>query len=328
MNADEVRRMLENATGQDLPWRLAEVVQRQTEGNPFFVQEVIRYLVEEGLLTRERGRWRETRDTPVEMSIPEALRDVISKRLSRLGPECNRLLSIAAVIGREFRLEVLQKVAGLPDEVLVSTLEEAKKAAVVEERIGVGATVNYRFAHAFFRQTLYEKIIAPRRIRLHQEVAKALEELHANRLEEHSVELAEHFSHSSDLSDLAKAVSYGEMAAHHAVSVYAYSEAVRLLEQALKIQEVLDPEDKAKRCDLLLALGDALVTGGEPRRVVDIEAPAAFSLAEAIGDTARAARVCILAMEALTHHGAAEMYATPEYAQWAERADYYGKPEP
>jgi len=326
LNADEVRRMLENITGQDVPWGLAEAVHRQTEGNPLFVQEVVRYLAEEGLITREQGRWRATRDTPLEMSIPEGLRDVIGKRLSRLSTECNRLLSVAAVIGREFRLKVLQRVAGVAEDELITALDEAKRAAVVEERSAVAAAVTYRFAHAFFRQTLYEEIIAPRRIRLHQQVAKALEELYASRLEEHATELAEHFSHSSDPSDLAKAVSYGEMAAQRALTVYAYGEAVRLLEQALKVQEVLDPEDKAKRCDLLLALGDALILASEHQRVIDIEAPQALSLAEAIADNTRASRACLLAMKGLLFFGTAT-WASTEAAQWAGRADRYAEPE-
>jgi len=326
LNADEVRRMLENITGQDVPWGLAEAVHRQTEGNPLFVQEVVRYLAEEGLITRTQGRWRATRDTPLEMSIPEGLRDVIGKRLTRLSAECNRLLSIAAVIGREFRLKVLQRVAGVAEDELITALDEAKRAAVVEERSTIAAAVTYRFAHAFFRQTLYEEIIAPRRIRLHQQVAKSLEQLYASRLEEHATELAEHFSHSSDPSDLAKAVSYGEMAAHRAMFVYAYGEAVRLLGQALKVQEVLDPEDKSKQCDLLLALGDALILASEHQRVIDIEAPQALSLAEAIADNTRASRACLLAMKGLVVYGT-PAWASPEAAQWAGLANRYAEPD-
>ena len=217
LNADEVRRMLASIAGQEVPWGLAEVVHRQTEGNPLFVQEVMRYLAEEGVFVREKGRWQAKGDTPIEMRIPDGLRDVIGKRLSSLSESCNKVLAVAAVIGRDFRLEVLQKVAGMTEEEIFKALEEARKVAVIEERTGVGAVVNYRFTHAFFRQTLYEEIIAPRRIRLHQQVARALEEVYKNRLEEHAAELAEHFSYSSDSADLTKAVSYGEMAAKRAM---------------------------------------------------------------------------------------------------------------
>ena len=110
-------------------------------------------------------------------------------------------------------------------------------------------------------------MIAPQRLQLHQQVARSLEEQYAGRLEDHAGELAEHFSQSTDHTDLKKAVEYGEMAAKRALEVYAFGEAVRLLEQSLKIQKVLDPSDKGKQCDLLLELAEVLTEAGEPRRV-------------------------------------------------------------
>jgi tetratricopeptide (TPR) repeat protein len=325
LNADEVRRMMESITRESVPWGLAEAVHRQTEGNPLFIQEVVRYLAEEGLITRKEGGWRPTSDTPLEMSIPEGLRDVIGKRLSLLSPECNQLLAVASVIGREFAPETLKAVTGINEDVFVNALKEAVRLSILEEHSQRG-TVRYRFTHAFFRQTLYEEMIAPQRLKLHQQVARSLETLYAKRLGEHATELAEHFSHSTDPADLKKAVGYGEMAAQRATDVYAYGEAIRLLEQALKMQEILDPEDQAKRCDLLLALGDALILAGEHQRVIDTEAPQALSLAEAIADNKRASRACLLAMQGLTVYGTVLM-ASPEAAQWAARADRYAEPE-
>jgi serine/threonine protein kinase/tetratricopeptide (TPR) repeat protein len=325
LNADEVRRMLDSIARESVPWGLAEAVHRQTEGNPLFVQEVVRYVAEEGLITRKEGRWRLTRDTPLEMSIPEGLRDVIGKRLSLLSPDCNQLLSMASIIGREFALETLKAVAGINEDAFANALKEAVRLSVLEERSQRGL-VRYRFTHAFFRQTLYEEMIAPHRLKLHQQVARSLEALYAKSLEGHAAELAEHFSHSTDPADLKKAVEYGKMAAKKATDVYAYGEAVRLLEQALKVQEVLDPEDKAKRCDLLLALGDALLLAGDARRVIDVEAPQAFSLAEATADNKRASRACLLVMKGLATYGAT-MMASPLAAQWAARADRYAEPE-
>ncbi|MEW6184977.1 MAG: protein kinase, partial [Thermodesulfobacteriota bacterium] len=327
LNADEVRRMLAGIAGEQVPWSLAEAVHRQTEGNPLFVQEVIRYLAEEGVFVRDKGRWLPSKDTPVEMRIPDGLRDVIGKRLSSLSESCNKVLSVAAVIGRDFRLEVLQQVAGLSEEEIFKALEEARKTAVIEERTGAGAVVNYRFAHAFFRQTLYEEIIAPRRIRLHQQVARALEEVYKTRLEEHAAELAEHFSYSSDSADLAKAVSYGEMAAKRAISVYAYSEAVKFLDQAIKVQEILDPEDKAKRLDMLLDLCDALLIVLEVRRILDTVAPEAFSLAESLEDGFRASRACMAALFTIYSEEALPGWASPQAVEWTQRADRYAKPD-
>jgi tetratricopeptide (TPR) repeat protein len=186
--------------------------------------------------------------------------------------------------------------------------------------------VNYRFAHAFFRQTLYEETIAPRRIRLHQQVARALEEIYKDRLEQHAAELAEHFSYSSDRADLEKAVSYGEMAARRATDVYSYGEAVRLLEQALKVQEILDPENRAKRCGILLDLGWARFYSNEYRHILDSEAPEALALAEGAGDTGRACRACLLATSAIDAAGQGPGFGTPEAMRWVEAFDRYASP--
>jgi tetratricopeptide (TPR) repeat protein len=325
LNADEVRRMMESITRESVPWGLAQAVHRQTEGNPLFVQEVIRYLAEEGLISRKEGQWRPTKDTPLEMSIPEGLRDVIGKRLSLLTPECNQLLAVASVIGREFVLETLKAVVGINEDIFVNALKEGVRLSILEERSQRGM-VRYRFTHAFFRQTLYEEMIAPQRLKLHRQVACSLETLYAKRLEEHATELAEHFSHSTDPADLAKAVSYAEMAAKKATGVYAYGEAVRLLEQALKVQEVLDPEDKARRCDLVLTMGDALILAGQHERIIETEASEALSLAEAIADNTRASRACLLAMKGLLTTGTMGV-SSLKVEQWVARADRYAEPE-
>ena len=325
LTADEVQRMMTGIAGHDVPWSISEAVYRQTEGNPLFVQEVLRYLVEEGVLTR--GHNGSARRTPPEMRIAEGLTDVIGKRLSRLSSEANSVLSVAAVVGRDFRLDVLQKVAGLSEDDLFAALEEAQAAAVIEERSAAGTGVGFRFAHAFFKQTLYEETFAPRRIRLHQQVGRALEEAYTDHLDEHAAELTEHFAQSTEHEDLEKALSYGEMAAARAMSVYAYGEAARLLEQALLVQEVLDPDDKAKRCDLLLALGEALMPAGDPLKAVEAVAPEAFDLSEELEDNRRASAACMLGMWGLARYGAGMAMTTPEYRMWAERADRHATPE-
>jgi eukaryotic-like serine/threonine-protein kinase len=319
LTADEVGRMVNAITSREIPWGIAEAVHRQTEGNPLFVQEVVRYLVEEGLLARQGDK--KQSQTPAVMRIPEGLRDVVGKRLTRLSPECNRILQVAAVIGRDFQLRTLQRVSGAEEDVLYTALEEATGAAVIEERTGVGGAIQYRFAHAFFRQMLYDEMIAPRRIRLHQQVARALEQQYTSRKEEHAAELAEHYSYSSSKADLRKAVSYGELAARRAEAVYAYGEAARLYQQALQVQEVLDPEDKAKRCDLLLNMGNTLRMAGEPRHVVDIEAPATLALADEMDDGSRAARCAYLAALSLIAWGSAPAITSQEYQRWLQVLD-------
>ncbi|MCZ6784933.1 MAG: AAA family ATPase [Proteobacteria bacterium] len=326
LSQDEVHRMLQTIAGHEVPWRWAEVVHRQTEGNPLFIQEVMRYLVEEGLLAREEGELRRVGDEALAGRIPEGLRDVIGKRMARLSEQANQVLSVAAVIGRDFSLDVLQRVLGRSEEELFEAIREALATVVVEERMTVGALVSYRFTHAFFRQTLYEEMIAPERIRLHQQVARALEETYADEVEAHASELAEHSSYSSDPADLSKAVEYGEMAARQAVGMYAYGEAVRLLEQALRVQQVLGPGDKARRCDLLLALGEAMLPGGEPMAAAEKIAPEALELATALEDNHRASQACLIALRGLRRYGSAAAEATTKYLEWVERADRHTAP--
>jgi hypothetical protein len=302
-----------------VPWQQAELVHRQTEGNPLFVQEVLRYLVEEGIVVREQGTYVVRGDAT---AIPDGLRDVIGRRLSHLDDRTNTVLSVASVIGRDFRLDVLQKVAGLAEEDLYAALEQASEHAIVEQRTAQGS-VAFRFTHAMFRTLLYEEIFAPRRIRLHQQVGRALEEVYARRLEEHAAELAEHFCQSTEAADLEKAVRYGELAAQRAMGVFAYGEAVRHLEQALRAQEVLDPEDKAKLCDLLLSLGATLNDAGEPRRVLDDVAPEALEAAQSIRDNGLASQACQRAIDAIfaLGAGAGPSWNTPEAERWCELAD-------
>ncbi|MEE8518881.1 MAG: hypothetical protein V3S98_07130, partial [Dehalococcoidia bacterium] len=290
------------------------------------------YLVEEGLLERQDGELQRVGDEPLAGKIPEGLRDVIGKRMTRLSEQCNQVLGLASVVGRDFRLDVLARVSDASEEQLYAALEEAANAAVIEQRASAGTGATFRFAHAFFRQTLYDEMFVPRRIRLHQQVGRALEDVHGQRTEEHAAEIAEHFSQSTELEDLTKALAYGEMAASRAMEVFAYGEAARLLEQALQVQAVLDPADASKRCDLLLALADALMPLGEPQRVVDTVAEEAYALTETIRAGSadpideRSARVSRVALEGL--HRALYFRApdSPGWAVWTARIDAHAPP--
>ena len=320
----EVQRMLNNLADQEVPFQLAEAIFRQTEGNPLFVQEVIRFLSEEGLIARTDGQWANVSDQPLAMQIPEGLRDVIGKRLSRLSNAANDVLAVAAVIGREFEFTTLAAVSDVSEEELTTAIEEAVAAAVIEERSQLGGA-RYRFTHAFFRQTLYEELIAPRRLRLHQQIARAMEQQYSTRLDEHAAELAEHFSQSSNPADLAKAVEYGERAAERSTSVYAFGEAARLLEQAAAVHEVLAPDDTSKRCDLLLALCDALLAADEPSRVEAEVAEEAFVLSEALDDADRAARACMAGMEGLLFVAYVPAIQRPRGREWVSRLDRHAR---
>ena len=305
LGVSEVHRLCCLSRDAEVPWMRAEAIHRHTEGNPLFVQEVIRQPPD-----------------ALERAIPEGLRDAVGKTLSRLSVSCNLLLSTAAVIGPEFDVSVLQAVAGMDDEATTVALEEAARAGLLYEQVRPGA-IRYRFTHVFFRQTLYEELIAPRRLRLHQKVARALEARYGARIDEHAAELAEHFSQSTDTDDLRKCIDYSILAARRALAVYAYGDASHILERALEVQAVLDPPDLARQCDLLLDLGEALMPAGEPRHAAEEIAPLAWDLAEQLSDTRRQSRAAQLALEALNRHGGAPAQRSDAYRQWAERAGRY-----
>ena len=319
LGLEDVRRMMTDVSGESITEHLAVTVHDQTEGNPLFVQEVARYLREEQVLA--------TGDSEVELRVPEGVRDVIGKRLSRLSKECNQMLAVASVIGREFELDILLDVSSLSEDDLYTQLEEAQGASVVEESSGLRGGLSYRFSHAMIRETLYEEIFAPLRIRLHKRVGLAVEGAYAGQLEQHAAGLAGHFANSSSEEDLTRALEYSEMAARHAQSVYSYGEAARLLEQALRMQQLLDLNDTAKRCDLLVEFGNALTLAGEPRRTFEVVAEEAFALAETECDAVRASGSCQLALSALMHHGRGSTALSPEFRMWVDRADKYAMPD-
>jgi ATP/maltotriose-dependent transcriptional regulator MalT len=297
---------------------LARAVHRRTEGNALFVREVARTLLQETGASASA--------VPPMDVIPEGLRDVIGKRLSRLSATANDILRVAAVIGREFRLDLLVRVMPLAEEDIVAGLEEACRVSLIEERLSSQVIVTYRFRHLLFRQTLNEELSAPRRLRWHHLIGTALEDAYSGHLADHAAELAEHFSQSSNVPDLEKAVAYSERAADRAMRVYAYSEAAHHLERALDIHELVDPDGASKRCDLLLGFGAALVLAGAVQRAVQDVAPAAHRLAMALGDGHRAFRACTIALDALQAMGGASAETRPDWLQWAERADTYAQP--
>ena len=307
LSQGEVGELVTLSIGTDAPREVAERLHRITEGNALFVNEILKLG-----LNKAQG-W--------QFAIPQGITGVINRRFDGLSGECKRVLTVASVIGREFDFDLLSRMTDSSDDDLLDIVDEAVNARVIEDM--PGAIERYRFSHALIEQTLNDEQTTSRRARLHSRIGEALEDAYGQDVEVHASELVGHFSRSSRRQDSEKALRYGEIAAARAMSVYAYSEASRLLEQALDIQHVLDADDNAKRCDLLLALGDALSPADEFREVMDAVAPEAFALAEALEDRVRASRACQIALDAINRYGSLTMFDTPEYVQWVTRADRY-----
>lgn len=273
----EVARYVAMTAGVEPEQALVGAIHAKSEGNPFFVAEIVRLLSAEERLEGAAG----------EISIPQEVRELIARRLAPLSAYCREALSIAGVVGRDFDLRVLQAVADVDADRLLDALEEAQAARVLAPA-GPG---RYRFAHVLISDALVDGLSASRRLRLHRRVDEALERAHAGRLEHRLGELAHHFLEAAPAGDAERGVRYAVAAAEHASGRLAHDESARMYERALGALELL-PADGARRCDLLLALGEAHHRAGAHGR-----AHAAFrqagSLARELHSPARLARAAL-----------------------------------
>ena len=234
---------------------MAEAVWRETEGNPFFVTEVVRLF--------DSGEWSApSGDRLLEIRIPESIRDVVGQRLDRLLPECNELLSVAAVAGREFDLSTLETVTGQPAVELLSLLDEASQSQIIESGEAFG---QYRFSHRLIQETLYDELSTSRRFQLHSQIGASLEERHAADLRDQYGILAYHYSQAPLGSNIDKAIDYATKAADRAMGQVAWEEAGSSYELALQMMELSPDTTAEQRCDLLLALGTAQDLAGAGR---------------------------------------------------------------
>ncbi len=261
LSFEEVKHLLRARGGQEPPDALVQRLLDETEGNPFFVEEVLRHLVEIGALRREEGQW--VGDlSAIEENIPEGVREVIGRRLSRLGEGTNRMLTVASALPGGFSYDLLGRVGEADEEALLDALDEALRARLVVERKEAGRGV-YEFTHALIRQTLYGELSTPRRVRLHRRIGEALEEIHAASPEPHLGELAYHFFQAVQAGEAEKAVSYSRRAAERALSGMAYEEAAAHCDRALQALDFAAAPEETERCELLLALGEAQYKAGQ-----------------------------------------------------------------
>jgi class 3 adenylate cyclase len=263
LDAAAVAAFIEAAAGHSLDdeeaQELPRVVWRETEGNPFFVAEVLRHLTESGAIEQRDGRWI-LNAAAEELGIPEGVRDVVGRRLSRLADPTNRLLATAAVVGPEFEPAVVQRAAGVGEDEVLTALEEATQARLLVEVSGP----RYRFAHALVRATLYDELSGARRVALHRRVAEAIESLHGAALDDHLPALAHHWARASaPAADQARAVDYATRAGDRALAQLAHDEAAAYYRQALELLDAADGSAEGQRVRLLIALGEAERRAGD-----------------------------------------------------------------
>ena len=245
LSVGAVERYLEMTAGAPAPVGLAEAVQERTDGNPFFVGEVVRLLASEGKLT--------SGGSAAELQIPQGVREVIGRRLDRLSDETNATLRVAAVIGRDFDEELVWRVADMQPEQLMTAATEA----IAERLVTDLSDRHYSFAHALVRDTLYEELSPPKRSAVHERTGVAIEEICGGNVDERLGELAHHFLEAAPRGDLAKAIEYAQRAGEQDMEQLAYEDAVDVYGRALEVLELMDEPDEGLRCSLLLSLGGA-----------------------------------------------------------------------
>ncbi len=261
----EITSFVSHLMGESPGANFVTTMREMTEGNPFFLREIVRLIADQGdaaALDSERLHV---------LRLPQGIRDAIGRRLDALSPECNEMLRGASVIGRSFRIGQLAPLLDLPDsqglEGLLELLAEALDAGLIVET----ARGSFCFAHALTRQTLYEELRVPQRIALHRRAGEALErslEASSRTSDENLAELAHHFFEAAPGGDVHKAIAYAVCGAEASHRKRAYDEAVGFYERALEALTLRVPVDDERRAELLLALGEAQFTAGARDRAL------------------------------------------------------------
>ena len=248
--SDDVERFIESTFGVRAG-HLAEAVHRATDGNPFFVDEILRVLAAEGRLDERAAG-------PI--GIPDGVRGAIRRRLGPVSADCANLLAVAAVAGREFHVGDLERAGGVSARQILDLIGEAINAGILS---GIPLMpARYRFSHILIRDTLYDDLPPARRADLHRALGESMEEVYRDDLDPHVAALARHFVAATPAGSVEKAIEYSIAAGDRAAGQVAYEEAARHYECALDMLAQRAGNDE-RRCRLLLALGEARNASGE-----------------------------------------------------------------
>ncbi len=253
----EIAQFIQQEAGVEPRAELVAALREKTEGNPFFLRETVRWLLEEGGIDENCNL--------AELGLPATVRDVTLRRLDVLSEECRLLLSWASVIGSTFTIPVLEQVTEMSSDTILLQLGDAENARIISSRDPSGPPRppgEYGFAHALTAEALYQEISAPERVRRHRRVAIALEVVSGRSITERVGELAHHFFQAAPAGEVDRAGYYAIQAAERALEMFAYDDAVTQFRNLLTIEEMRVPRDDVRYCNGLLRLGDALSRTG------------------------------------------------------------------
>jgi serine/threonine protein kinase/tetratricopeptide (TPR) repeat protein len=228
--AEETREQLSALLNERVSTDFANAVYSETEGNPFFVEEVLKSLIEQGSVRRKSGAW--TREEVADLVIPQSVKEAIGSRLDRVSPSCNEILRAAAVLGKKFSFEELSTAVGdQNEETLLDALDEATTAQLLVAERGDA----FAFTHDKIREVLYEELNPIRRRRLHKRTAEGLER-HRDRASVAVETLAHHFIEAGELE---RGFDYAKQAGESAEKIFAFEEAIAAYGRALECAESL-----------------------------------------------------------------------------------------
>ena len=246
----EAGELVAGLAGQDPPAELVDALHAASDGNVFFLEEIVRDLAESGRAFDDAGRFR-TGVAVDDLGLPEGVRLVIERRLDRLSEPARAALAAAAVSGRVFSVPLMQTLDDLDGDAVLDIVDEAEQAVIVA---ATGNDDEFLFAHDLIRQTLVAGLSGTRRRRLHARVADALERLHANDVRAAAATIAHHLLEAGPAADPKRTFGYLKMAAESAMETSAFEEAVRHFESALLLPDAATARELA---DLRVALGRA-----------------------------------------------------------------------
>jgi len=190
LSQSAVSEMISALSGKEPTQQVVNLIYSGTSGNPFFVEELFRHLVERGKLMDASGNFRQDLDL-TEIDVPQSLRIVIGRRLARLSEEARKILGPAAVIGRSFTFQLLEASTSIDADSLLDSVEEVEKAGLIYSTLGY-PEASFQFSHELIRSAVLSDLSAPRRQRLHLNVVSGIERVHANALEDQAGNLAHH----------------------------------------------------------------------------------------------------------------------------------------
>ena len=233
----------------------ASALYERTRGNPFFIDEMLKSLVESGRLRRDDGRWTGWETT--DLDLPHTVRDAVVARLERVSPSARSVADLAAVFGSRVSYAVLAVVSELPEATIVEAIDELRRDRVLSDAEGTGDP-QYDFTHPTLQATLYAELGKARARLLHGKIAEALEQLYAAAANDHADELAVHFSRAASPHSALKAARYLARAGRSALGRYATREAATYLAAALQLLDREAGRDPAGLRDDVAALVEDL----------------------------------------------------------------------